>query len=256
MEHISITSANVLPRAVENSWSRILDYIPDQAHGFIKALLKENPANVVPVSIRSTKQGDCHRQPNEGFHKITVNKCGNPYQFLITLIHELAHARAYREYGLRIRPHGREWRITFSAFLHRSLGANCYPNEIVSIVRQSAFSPTATSSLSLEKALRQFDKLDKRPLVSELPEGTLFSLRSGVILQKGKGAQNHFRCKTLNGVSYRVSASTRIHATYEEDAGTVKLATGYQALTKKLVDEFEEYDLWFGYVEVENPDKS
>jgi hypothetical protein len=243
-------SSPVLPTEIKNSWARNIDYLPKEAHGFVKSLLEENPAHVVPVSVRRSKHGDYHRRPRAGFHKITINKCGNPYQFLVTLIHEVAHARAYKDYGTRIRPHGHEWRTTFSAFLHRSIAAKCYPEDIISAVQMFAFSPTATTTHYLEKVLRKYDKLDQRPLVLELPPGSLFSLRNGLILQKGELRQKHFRCKSREGTVYRVSVQARVYATHRDNAGTIELICDYQALTRKLFEDFEEYDLWNGYIDV------
>ena len=239
-----------MTKIAENSWARVLDFLPKQAAEFIKNLLIENPTNVFTTKVRLTKHGDYHRRPVAGFHKITINRCGNTYQFLITLLHELAHARAYQDYGVKIRPHGQEWRITFSAFLHRSLAADCFPENLVPVVRRFAFYPTATTSDFLEKALRPYDTLDKRPLVSELSLDTFFCLRSGRILQKGESLGKRFLCKSSDGTRYKISALARVHATYKYNHGAFELITDYQAITQELTDAFEEYDAYWGYVEI------
>lgn len=43
--------------------------------------------------------------------------CDNPAEFLAqTVAHEVAHLVAYRVFGQRIRPHGREWRAVMALF--------------------------------------------------------------------------------------------------------------------------------------------
>jgi SprT protein len=238
--NIRMPSRNAhLESTAETSWLRCRDYLPERAHKFIKSLLSENPTEVIPVRMRLRKRGDYHCRPIGGTHKITINKCGNPYQFLITLIHELAHARARKDNGSRIRPHGQEWRVTFSAFLHRSLGSDCFPEDLLSGVQDFAFSPTATSSNDLEEALRSYDTLDKPPLVSELPDGTLFSQGRGYIMHKGGLRGETFRCEAFDGTTYMVPASSRVFATYAAKGGKLELISDYKALTEKLADDFE-----------------
>ena len=184
-----------------------------------------------------------------GVHKITVNKGGNPYQFALTLIHELAHARAYIDNGPRIRAHGSEWRVTFTAFLQRSLTAKCFPEDLVSAVEDFSYSPTATTSNDLEEALRPYDTMDKRPLVSELPYGTLFSQGNGYILHKGSLRDGYFRCEAFDGTTYRVPVGSRVFATYLIRDGQLEVLSDYMALTQIQIEESEareHHELWTG----------
>ena len=228
-----------LASTVEKSWQRIVAYLPEPAHEFVKSLLKENPVKVIPVKVRVTKWGDYRRRCVGDIHKITVNKSGNPYQFLITLIHELAHARAHRDYGLTIKPHGREWRVTFSAFLHRSLAADCFPNDLVLAVRHQAFYPQISSSRAhmLQQALRPYDTLDLRPLVSELADETHFSVRDGIVLRKGQLRRHYFICVDSNGRTFRVPASDRVLVIYRENNGIMEQVTNYEDEAKEKMVE-------------------
>ena len=53
-----------------------------------------------------------------GYTKITVNGDLNPYSFLITTIHEFAHLVTFEEYQGRVKPHGKEWQLTYSKMLY------------------------------------------------------------------------------------------------------------------------------------------
>ena len=45
-------------------------------------------------------------------------KCNlNPYRFLMTLVHEVAHLVAFQKYGRAIKPHGKEWKFTFQTLM-------------------------------------------------------------------------------------------------------------------------------------------
>ena len=61
---------------------------------------------------RYTKHGDFQALPNGG--QITVNEMSNPYRFLITTLHEIAHNLiAYKDFGLRSNPTEKEWKHVF-----------------------------------------------------------------------------------------------------------------------------------------------
>ena len=75
--------------------NKLLDYIPEHAHKGIQDLLSMDNLVVKIKSERKTRHGDYRQLPNNR-HQITVNSNLNPYRFLITLIHEIAHFEAYK----------------------------------------------------------------------------------------------------------------------------------------------------------------
>ena len=83
------------------------DFIPLAAQDKVNDLLNHEPVLVKVVKKRRTKHGDFRKLPS-GKIQITVNENENPFRFLITLLHEIAHHIAFQEYGFRIAPHGRE----------------------------------------------------------------------------------------------------------------------------------------------------
>ena len=63
---------------------------------------------------RNSKLGD-FRPPRtkNGICTITLNFDLNPYEMLITYLHEVAHYDVYQQYGSRnVQPHGKEWHST------------------------------------------------------------------------------------------------------------------------------------------------
>ncbi len=88
-------------------------YVPEGAVGPCLELIRCHKVHLKVVNQRVTRHGDYRILP-DGRHRITVNASVNQYRFLITLIHEIAHLVAFEQFGRRIKPHGREWKHSFS----------------------------------------------------------------------------------------------------------------------------------------------
>ena len=50
-------------------------------------------------------------------HRISVNASLNPYSFLITLLHEIAHMLVFIRFKNTVSPHGKEWKAQFQQIL-------------------------------------------------------------------------------------------------------------------------------------------
>jgi SprT protein len=112
------------------------------------------------VASRKSKHGD-HRY-NKGTSEITVNNSGNCWQFLITLLHEIAHAQVTHRIAGRVSPHGPEWKNAFSNLLLKEL--DLFPPVLMSAVQKYSFNPLYSSGahVGLASALRQFDTANLR----------------------------------------------------------------------------------------------
>jgi hypothetical protein len=152
--------ANQLIR--DRSLAAIGPHLPPRALPFIAELLARTPCQVLPVKSRRTKHGDHRHGEYGGASRITVNVCGNAYQFFITLLHEIAHAITLAEHGAGASPHGREWKNEFRGVLQHALEAKLFPADLETWVSRHSFSPTASSfrDLRLQFALRKYDTLD------------------------------------------------------------------------------------------------
>ena len=101
-------------------------YIPQPAIAYVLELLKHDNLVVKIKNERKTRHGDYRKLPN-GKHQITVNANLNQYRFLITLIHEIAHFEAYKNYNRFIKPHGKEWKQTFQHLMLPVLNPEVFP---------------------------------------------------------------------------------------------------------------------------------
>ncbi len=135
---------------------------------------------------RRSRLGDFRVLPT-GKALITVNADLPPPAFLITYIHEVAHAAVYQAYQrqrqtlLRVskpKPHGPAWQRAFQNLMQPLLTEAVFSLEVLNPLCSYLQKPTATTSANapLSQALR----LVEAPmpvtghLLQDLPEGTLF----------------------------------------------------------------------------------
>ena len=170
-------------------------YIPATANEKIQALLAEHPIEVKVVKKRRSKHGDFRWKPT-GSVQITINEQTNSYRFLITLLHEIAHHLAFKLHGPRIQPHGQEWKQTFRAISTPFLEASIFPQSILSAFTQHLKHPKASSDgdFDLGLALREYDPLNHKKIIFDLPIGAMFQLDNGRVFQKGQQQRKRFEC--------------------------------------------------------------
>ncbi len=198
-------------------WPAIEQHLPERAWRASLALLETLPIVVRVTRPRRSKHGD-HRLSQCGkFHEITVNSGTNPYQFLITYLHEIAHALSVIHHGPRVPMHGRVWKRYFGQLLADFVTLEAFPPDLAVAIHQYSLSPSYSSSTdtALQRALRAFDTSDQKPLVEELRLGTRFKLHGPQIFVKGPLLRKHFRCTTEQGQIYRVAASARVEKILE-----------------------------------------
>lgn len=173
-------------------------YLPDHAVNPLFELIKEHQIYLKIVRERRTRHGD-YRQKN-GHHQITINANLNRYRFLITLVHEIAHLLAFKQYGRRIRPHGKEWKYTFQQLMLPFIHPSIFPEKLLPIVANHFRNPSASSDTDtlLAVALKSFDPENDKNYVFELPEGSVFRIYNGKVFQKGRKRVKRYECKELS----------------------------------------------------------
>lgn len=170
-------------------------YIPETAIPRVLELLDYDHLVVKVKNERKTRHGDYKRLPN-GKHQITVNSNLNSYRFLITLIHEIAHFEAYKEYGRFIKPHGIEWKNTFQHLMLPFLNPDIFQNDLLPLLAKHFKNPKASSDTDsdLALALKQFDEANDKFYVFEVPLGKTFKLYNGKVFLKGTKRRKRFEC--------------------------------------------------------------
>ncbi len=175
-------------------------HLPEKAISYAFGLWKERPFNLKLTKSRQTKIGDFTCRHGVAHPRITLNHDLNPFTFLITYIHEVAHLRVFLEFGHRTEPHGDHWKSAFQKLLYPILTVEIFPERILTPLTQHMQNPKASSFADtiLTKALRSFDERTHADIVlSDLPEGSTFQL-NGRHFKKGKLRRTRVLCKEVN----------------------------------------------------------
>lgn len=175
-------------------------FLPDGSFELIVRYLLHYKVHLTISRERRTLLGDYRHAHQNRNHRISVNGNLNPYAFLITLIHELAHLVTFEQHGHRVQAHGKEWKLLYRTLLEQFLGKSIFPMDIETALHKSLHNLPASSCADepLMRVLRQHDHPDEKGvLVEELPEGALFEIDGGRIFRKGKKLRKRFQCKEL-----------------------------------------------------------
>jgi len=170
------------------SASLVLDYL--HAHKIHLTITKE----------RKTILGDYRHATQIHNHRISVNGNLNPYAFLITLIHELAHLLTYTQFGNRVASHGREWKALYRQMLEEFIRLRIFPEDILAALQKSLHNLPATScgDEDLMRVLKKHDpEASGLAMVEQLREGELFSLDNGKVFKKGRKIRKRIQCEEI-----------------------------------------------------------
>ena len=175
--------------------NRLIEHLPPNAISYCRELLAVEDIDVKVVNIRKTRHGD-YKQLASGKHQITLNATSNPYRFLITLIHEIAHLQAFEEFGRRIKPHGREWKYTFKKLMLPCIRPAIFPEDLLPLVAKHFKNPRASSTTdaALALALKTYDPPSGTTPVLEIPTGSLFELYNGKKFKRGNQRVKRIEC--------------------------------------------------------------
>jgi len=174
-------------------------HVPPPSFDYCFNLWKSSPFELKLSKSRQTKVGDFTSKRSKSHPRITLNHDLNPFLFLTTYIHEVAHLHVFLRFGHRVDPHGEEWKTAFTDLLVPLLWAHIFPEEILHELRRHMVSPKASSfaDTKLTEAFRLFDKNKNHAAVlSQLPEGSTFLLQ-GKYFIKGKLRRTRVLCKEL-----------------------------------------------------------
>lgn len=188
-------------------------YLPEKAILQVEQLVEQHHFSLKIVNQRQTKHGDFRKLPNGNF-QITINNNLNKYQFLLTLIHEIAHHITYEKYG-RVQPHGREWKMSFQHLMLQFLQPDIFPNHILPLLANHLKNPKASSDadVKLSLALKDFSRETGKSYIFEIPFGGLFRFKN--VLYK-KGIKRRTRIECLNTENKKVYLFNQNVAVYEE----------------------------------------
>ena len=191
---------------------QILSLIPEEGKKEIYKLLETSKISIKITKKRNTKHGDFRRMV-DGNSLITLNITTNPYRFLITLLHELAHFKVSQSFFYRIRPHGKEWKKAYREILLPFLNPKIFPEPLCSLLAVHMLNPKASTDrdFDLVMALKKYDPPSFTVPIYKLMDGAKFYLENGRTFLKIQKLRTRFECKELkNGRIYIFSPHAEV----------------------------------------------
>jgi len=176
-------------------------YIPEKSIDEVCNLLTPFPVRVKIVRPRKRIHGS-YRKPKTAFtpHLITVNSDLNPYTFLITLLHEIAHLQAcinHKSLG-----HDEKWKNCFTALLKQFIFLDVFPNDVRCALENHIQNMKSSDFLdiTLTKTLQKYDTetavcQDLIPL-EDVSQHTVF-LFGNKKMEKQTLMRKYYLCKDL-----------------------------------------------------------
>ncbi|WP_276484402.1 SprT-like domain-containing protein [Paraflavitalea pollutisoli] len=174
-------------------------FIPEAAVHKVLDYLNQYKVHLTITQERKSVLGDYRHATHDKTHRISVNGTLNPYAFLITLVHELAHLVTFLQHGNRVQSHGKEWKGLYALLLAEFLKEGIFPADIQQAIGRSLHDLPASSCAdeNLMRVLKRYDKQNGMILVEDVPEGHLFDIGEGRIFKKGKKLRKRYQCQEV-----------------------------------------------------------
>ena len=174
-------------------------FIPEQSVELISEWMVMFNFNLRITKNRSSKLGDFRNATSTERHKISVNHNLNPFAFLITLVHEIAHLTCWEKHKWRVKPHGEEWKGEFKKLMHYFFFENIFPEDIKFSLERYMQDPAASScsDVNLQRVLKKYDTIHHSNnfiLLEQIPTETKFIYNGKRIFIKGEKIRKRIRC--------------------------------------------------------------
>lgn len=176
---------------------QLKQYLPEGCFEEVSHYLLHYKVQLTITRERKSVLGDYRNSFADKNHRISVNGNLNPYSFLITLLHELAHLFTYERFGHRVQAHGSEWKNEYSKVLSQFLLKKIFPPDIHKTLLKTLQNPAASScaDTSLLRVLHLYDeRKEGMSLIETLPPNTIFKIKGGREFKKGEQVRKRIKC--------------------------------------------------------------
>lgn len=191
--------------------------VPHSSLEYCVGLWQKKKFNFTITRERKSKLGDFRWRRNQALQTITINGNLNPYQFLLTYIHEVAHLFTFIRFGLDIPPHGQEWKEEFRALMSPLLRKEVFPQDLLIPLSRHMKNPKATSAgdLFLTKELSKYNQNMsgiEKSFLSDLKPESIFEL-NGRRFKKKETRRTRVLCEEIpSGKRYLISQLAQVEA--------------------------------------------
>lgn len=207
----------------ETAFSFLQHFLPPGAFDQVAPFFQTHVIHLTITHERKSVLGD-YRSPMQGekHHRISINANLNPYSFLITLLHELAHLETYIHFKNSVSPHGKEWKTQFRHILIPFIGKNYFPADVEQVLHNYLRNPAASTCTDpkLYKALYKYDQ--RKPnwmLVDDIALNHLFETEDGRVYEKIEQLRTRCKCRDIHtGKLYYFQGIIEVHALRQKRA--------------------------------------
>ena len=188
-------------RKQETSFSLLEQFLPRGAYEQIAPFFQSHTVHLTLTHERKSVLGDYrHPVPDAPYHRISINANLNPYSFLITLLHELAHMYTFVHFEHKAPPHGKEWKTQFRHILIPFMGKRFFPGDVEKALHAYLHNPAASTctDAQLYKSLYRYD--EHKPgfkLVDDIGLNQYFETEDGQVYQKLEKLRTRTRRQNL-----------------------------------------------------------
>ncbi len=214
----SLILGNITPKQQEHKVSlqqALKKYLPPAVVELSAELIMYYKLHLHIEVERRDRYGDYHPHMGKG-NMITVNHNLNPYEFLVTFIHELAHHTTFLKHGNKVDHHGAEWKAEFRNNMKPFLLLDgAFPDDVKLAVIKHMKSPKYSHSadVNLTKILMKYDKVKDYITLDELPYGALFKMsnRAKIVMKKLEKLRTYTMCISVSdGKMYKVHTLAKV----------------------------------------------
>jgi SprT protein len=176
----------------------LAEYLPVEAVELVYHWIVRYKIHLKITRNRRTRLGDYRPPGTKPYHRISVNHNLNPYAFLITFVHELAHLKTFKKYGHNRQPHGKEWKSCYRQLMEEVMNNKIFPTELAVAVQNHLQKVRASSSADIEltRALGRYDE-QRETHVEDLKEGSLFLFHTHRKFEVLSKARTRYKCREL-----------------------------------------------------------
>lgn len=191
----------------ERSINFLEQFLPLGSFEQVAPIFRTHTIHLSITHERKSILGDYrHPVPDAPYHRISINSNLNPYSFLITLLHELAHMETFIHFQHKAPPHGKEWKTQFRHILIPFMGKKFFPSDVEKALLAYLHNPAASTctDTQLYKALYRYD--DPKPgykLIDDIGVNHYFETEDGQRYQILEKLRTRNRCRNIgNGKLY------------------------------------------------------
>lgn len=187
-----------------NESELLKQYLPQGAVEDVYRWIVEKKIHLKITKSRRTKLGDYRPPIHQPNHRISLNHNLNPFSFLITFVHELAHLLVFEQFGNKVAPHGKEWKTTYQKLMLPFLEKDIFPVDLKHVLSKSINNSRAssTSDLHLSRVLLSYDTPNDHKRLEQLESESIFQIENGKTFKKGDRQRTRYKCLNLQNKRY------------------------------------------------------